>query len=63
MTRVKLSELKHGDIFLTDKSKLLVFGWRETDGTIIAYRYTNKYYSEVLKSYTTVFKVSSIYVE
>ena len=63
MTLVKLSDLKHGDVFLTDKSKLLVFGWRETDGTIIAYRYTDRYYTEVLKSRATVFKVSSIHIE
>ena len=63
MTLVKLSELKHGDVFLTKTSKLLVFDYIETDGTIIARRVSDRYHSEVFRHYTEVYKVSSIHIE
>lgn len=55
MKLVKISELFPGDIFLTKTSKLLVFGWREIDNTVIAFRYADKYYTEVLKDTSEVY--------
>lgn len=63
MTLVELRDLKHGDVFLTKTSKLLVFDYIETDGTIITHRLSDKYYTEVFKHYTEVYKVSSVHIE
>lgn len=63
MTLVELRDLKHGDVFLTKTSKLLVFDYIETDGTIIARRVSDRYYSEVFKHYTEVYKVTGLRVE
>jgi hypothetical protein len=60
MKLVKISDLRPGDIFLTKTSKLLVFGWKETDGTIIAYRFSDKYYTEVLKDTAMVYRMANI---
>lgn len=60
MKLVKISDLCAGDVFLTKTSKLLVFGWREMDGTIVAYRFADKYYTEVLKDTAMVYRMDNI---
>jgi hypothetical protein len=59
-TLIKISELKSGDVFLTKTSKLLVFGWRATDDTIVAYRYADEYYTEVLKNTAMVYMMENL---
>ena len=63
MTLVELATLKNGDVFLTKTSKLLVFDYVEADGTIITHRLSDRYYTEVFRHYTEVYKVSSVHIE
>ena len=60
MKLVKISDLRPGDVFLTKTSKLLVFGWNDMDGTIVAYRFSDKYYTEVLKDTAMVYQMDNI---
>lgn len=57
---VKLSELNRGDVFLTKDSKLYVFDYKETDGTIMCRRFTDKYYSVLLRANLSVYKMDSL---
>lgn len=60
MKLVKLADLRHGDVFLTKSSKLLVFKWREPDGTVYAYRYSDHHYLEALKESTLVYLMEKL---
>ena len=60
MKLVKLSDLRHGDIFLTKTSKLLIFDWRDADGIICARRYSDQYYLETLKGSTLVYLMEEL---
>ena len=60
MKLVKLTDLRHGDVFLTKSSKLYIFGWAENDGTIIACRYSNKLCLDVLNANTSVYLMENL---
>ena len=60
MKLISISDLKPFDVFLTKKSKLLVFGWHETDNTIIAFRYSDKYCTEVIKDTEQVYLMENL---
>lgn len=60
MKLVKLADLRHGDVFLTKTSKLLVFEWHEPDGMVIAHRYSDKYYLETLKESMFVYLMEEL---
>ena len=60
MKLVKLADLRNGDVFLTKTSKLLVFVFREPDGTVCARRYSDQYYLETLKDSTLVYLMEEL---
>lgn len=55
MKLVKLADLRHGDVFLTKTSKLMVVDYKETDGKRVCRRYSDKYYAELLNANMEVY--------
>ena len=60
MILAELLDLRHGDVFLTKTSKLLVFDWRDPDGTVYARRYSDHHYLETLKGSTLVYLMEEL---
>ena len=59
MTLVKLSTLRPGTAFLTKSSKLLIYMFRD-GAEIVASRYSDEYYTEVLKADTMVYVMDNL---
>ena len=58
MELVKLSELKHGDVFLTKSSKMYSIIYHDVDGKTMVSRYTDEYYIEMIRSTSMVYHIS-----
>jgi hypothetical protein len=55
MKLVKLADLRHGDVFLTKTSKLMVVDFKTTDGKTVCRRYSDEHYAELLNTNTLVY--------
>ena len=59
MTLVKLSTLRPGTVFLTKSSKLLVYQFRDGD-QVVAIRYSDEYYTELVKTDAMVYVMDNL---
>ena len=57
MELIKLSELKHGDVFLTKSSKMHRVIYHDIDGKTMVSRYTDEYYIEMIRSTSMVYHI------
>ncbi len=59
MTLVKLSTLRPGTAFLTKSSKLLIYQFRDGD-QVVASRYSDEYYTELIKADAMVYVMDNL---
>ena len=60
MKLVKLADLRHGDVFLTKTSKLLMVDFKDGDGKTVCRRYSDKYYTELLNTNMLVYHMDDM---